>query len=370
MADILEEDVKEEVVEDAASTAPDYKIDYTDSRFSDVEAAKKDALSEVDKTYDGMLEQSDQFYNNQIDAAKEWEKKQTELQNEQTEFTIGQIEQQKEQEEKDYQKEQSGAYVDWQKQSNQYGANKEKEAAQGMSGSGYSESAQVSMYNTYQQRITAARESFRTAIQNFNNSITQARLQNNSALAQIAYQSLQTQLELALSGFQYKNQLLLEKASQKLTVENNYYNRWADVLAQMNTENALAENIRQYNESLAEEQRQFNFYNKLGEFAEEESSGGGDGGSSSSSKKTSNNKIDKDSGSGTDTAPHYKGWSNMDKANAGIANYESKGVTSGQNLNGNDEKLMLAQMEQRESTNTAKAAPKATAADLMWRRNS
>lgn len=266
------------------SAENNYQINYSDSRFTDVEAAKKDALAEVDKTYDGMIEQSDSFYNAQIDAAKQWEKTQTDLQNQQTDFAIEQIEQQKEQEEKDYQKEQSGAYVDWQKQSNKYGADAEKEAASGMSGTGYSESVQASVYNAYQQRLTKARESFKTAIQNFNNSITQARLQNSSALAQIAYQSLQQQLELALQGFQYKNQLLLDKADKKLTVENQYYTRWQDVLSQMNTENALAEQIRQYNESLAEEQRQFNFRNKLGEFASSghKSSGGGGGGGSSS----------------------------------------------------------------------------------------
>lgn len=234
-----------------------YEIDYSDSRFTDVEAEKKNALAEVEQTYDSMIDQSDSFYTDQINAAKEWEKKQTELQNEQTDFAIEQIEQQKEQEEKDYQDEQSGAYVDWQKQSNKYGADAEQEAATGMSGTGYSESAQVSMYNAYQQRLSKARESFKTAIQNYNNSITQARLQNSSALAQIAYQSLQQQLELALQGFQYKNQLLLDKAEKKLTVDNMYYQRWQDVLTQMNTENALAEQIRQFNESLEEEQRQF-----------------------------------------------------------------------------------------------------------------
>lgn len=111
-----------------------------------------------------------------------------------------------------------------------------------------------------------------TDVEAAKNSITQARLQNNSALAQIAYQSLQQQLELALQGFQYKNQLLLDKADKKLAVENQYYTRWQDVLSQMNTENALAEQIRQYNESLAEEQRQFDYY------ANRSSGGGGGGG--------------------------------------------------------------------------------------------
>jgi hypothetical protein len=177
------------------------------------------------------------------------------MQQEKTDFAIQQIEQQKAQTQKDYQKEQSGAYVDWQKQSNQYGANAEQMAAQGMAGSGYSESAQVSMYNTYQNRVATAREAFVRATLNYDNSIREAQLQNNSLLAEIAYNALQQQLELSLKGFQYKNQLLLEKANKKVEMENMYYNRYQDVLKQINTENAMAEEVRQYNESKALEQQ-------------------------------------------------------------------------------------------------------------------
>lgn len=297
MSSIMEADVKEEITQTEAEAAVtpsvdnNYQINFSDSRFTDVENAKQEALAGVDSTYQEMLDQTDSYYNDQIEATKEWEKTQTDLQNQQTDFAIEQIEQQKEQEEQDYRKEQSGAYVDWQKQSNKYGSDAEKEAASGMSGTGYSESVQASLYNTYQQRLATARESFKNAVQNFNNSITQARLQNNSALAQIAYQSLQQQLELALNAFQYKNQLLLDKADKKLTVESEYYSRWKDVLEQMNTENALAEQIRQFNESLAEEQRQFNARYRS-------SYGGGGGGSGYSSRSSSKPKLTDD---GTET---------------------------------------------------------------------
>jgi hypothetical protein len=82
---------------------------------------------------------------------------------------------------------------------------------------------------------------------NFDNSITEARLQNNSVLAEIAYEAQQKQLELTLQGFQYKNQLLLEQANKKLQIESEYYQRYQDVLAQINHENSLAEQIRQFN---------------------------------------------------------------------------------------------------------------------------
>jgi hypothetical protein len=253
-----------------------YEIDYSDERFTKVENDKQAALTEHEKTYDSMISQSDKYYQDQIQASKDWEQKQTELQNQQTDFAIDQIEQQKADAQKDYTKEQSGAYVDWQTQSKQHGVRAEQMADKGMQNTGYSESSQVSMYNTYQSRVATARESYQRAVQNYNNAITQARLTNNAALAEIAKNALQQQLELSLQGFQYKNTLLLDKAAKKLQIEDSYYNRYQDVLKQMNTENSLAEQIRQFNESMKLQRDQFNF--QVYQATKDSSSGGGGGG--------------------------------------------------------------------------------------------
>ena len=285
--------------------ATNYDVNYDDKRFAEVESDKKAALNEVDQMYGGMINDTDQYYKAQIDAAKDWEKEQTRIQNEQTDFAIEQIEQQKEQAKKDYTKEQSGAYVDWQKQSNQYGANAEQAAAQGMAGTGYSESSQVSMYNTYQNRLATAREAYNRAVLNYDNAIKDARLQNNAALAEIAYQALQTELTLGLEGFQYKNSLIMAQADKKMQIDESYYGRWRDVLTQINTENALAEDVRQFDASMAEEQRQFNAqmaeeqrqFNA--QMAYKQSSSGGSGGGSKKSgsvKKSGGSKSSKSGG--------------------------------------------------------------------------
>ena len=236
--------------------ASNYDINYDDERFKQVETGKQQALTEVENTYSGMINETDKYYQAQIDASKEWANTQQQLQQEQTDFTIEQIEQQKDQANKDYTKEQAGAYTDWQKESNKYGVNAEQMAASGLTNTGFSESSQVAMYNTYQNRVSTARESYNQAVLNYNNAIKDAQLQNNSKLAEIAYTSLQQQLELSLQGFQYENQLLLEQANKKMEVDNTYYNRYQDVLNQMNTENALAEEVRQYNENLALQKQQ------------------------------------------------------------------------------------------------------------------
>ena len=283
-----------------------YEIDYNDKRFTEVTTEKNNALKESDKTYDQMITDSDKYFQQQTDALKEYGDKQTQLQQQQTDFAIEKVEQQKEQAHKDYLKEQSGAYVDWQKQSNRYGAKAEQQASVGLSNSGYSESSQVSMYNTYQNRVMTAREAYTRAVLNYDNAIKDAQLQNSSVLAEIAYNTLQKQLELSLQGFQYKNNLVLEKAKAKRELEDTYYQRYQNVLNQINTENALAEQIRQFNEQLAEEKRQFN--ESLEASSGSSGSGGGSsysyssGGSSSGSSSSGSSKITKTSGGSSSTS--------------------------------------------------------------------
>lgn len=267
-----------------------YEINYNDKRFTEVTEDKNAALKESAGMYDQMINGSDKFYQAQIDATKEYGDTQTKLQQEKTDFEIEQIEQQKDQAYQDYKKEQTGAWVDYQKQSNQYGSNAEQMAANGLAYTGFSESSQVSMFNTYQNRYAMAREVYNRSVLNYDNAMKDARLQNNSALAEIAFNTLQTSLELGLQGFLNKNQLLLDKANKKAEIEDRYYGRWQNVLQQMNTENAMAEQIRQYNESLAEERRQFNetmAFNKAKSF----NSGGGGSRSSAGSSGSSGKLI-------------------------------------------------------------------------------
>lgn len=235
-----------------------YKVDYNDDRLTQVESDKNAAIKESDQMYDQMIKDSENIYNQQADAVKQWGETQKQNQQAQTDFAIEQIEQQKDQAHKDYLKEQSGAYVDWQKQSNDYGSNAEKMADMGLAHTGYSESSKVSMYNTYQNRIATARESYNRAVLNYDNAIKDARLQNNSVLAEIAFNTLQKSLELTLQGSQYKNTLLLDKAAAKREIDATHWTKYQNVLNNIYHEMSQAEQIRQYNESLAENKRQFN----------------------------------------------------------------------------------------------------------------
>ena len=232
-------------------------VNYDDKRLTNVENQKTQALSDVEKTYGGMINKAGTFYDKQIDAVEKYGDKQTEIQKQQTDFALEKIQQQKDQAHKEYLKEQSGAYTDWQKQSNQYGANAEAMAAQGLAGAGYSESSQVAMYNTWQQRVVANRELYQRAVLDYDNQMTEARLQNSAALAEIAFNTLKEKLQLGLEGFQYENQLIIEKANKKLDVGSEYHRRYMDVLGQINEENRLAEEQRQYNKDYALREKEY-----------------------------------------------------------------------------------------------------------------
>jgi DNA-binding PadR family transcriptional regulator len=138
----------------------------------------------------------------------------------------------------------------------------------GMANTGYSESSQVRMYTAYQNRVATATDSFNRAVLNYDNAIKDAQMQNNAVLAEIALQTLQKQAELSIQFVQRRDELLAEKTNKLLEVDKMYHAQYLDVLDQINRENELAEEARQFNESktlekdiadakLDEEKRQF-----------------------------------------------------------------------------------------------------------------
>lgn len=228
-----------------------------EKRLDKIEKQGAAEVKKSDSMYDTMINQSGTFYSDIQKTVEDYGTKQQELLDKESAFTIDKIEQEKEKTEKDYQKEAGAAYVDWQKQKDEYGVNAEKMAQSGLAGSGFSESSQVQMFAAYQNRVAVARESAQAAITSYNNAMTEAELQNSSAKAELAFNTLLTSLQYALEGFNVGNDLLIQKQTAGRQISDTYYGRYRDEVNQINTEKALAEEIRQYNASLAEERRQF-----------------------------------------------------------------------------------------------------------------
>lgn len=245
------EEIQKQALEEATSAMPNYSIDYNDERFQKIESDYQADSAELSGTYNDIINSTQGYYDDLKDTMQQQADKMAQIQQDNTDFAIEKIEQQKEQAQKDYIKEQSGAYTDWRKQSNQYGVNAEKMASAGLANTGYSESSQVSMYNTYQNRVAMARDSLERAKLNYDNGIKDAILQNNAAIAEIYTNLYIKQAELSLEGFQYKNQLVLELADKKTELKNMKWQKELATLEQMNTENALKWNIQSYYDNKA-----------------------------------------------------------------------------------------------------------------------
>ena len=211
-------------------------VDRNNQALVDIENKRNQYLGEVQSNYDKMAGQASNKYNELIQAAKDYGQK--------TNQTIEEINQNKEKTQRDYLKEQKGAYNDYAQQTNQYGANAEQMAAAGLTGSGYQESSRVSMYNTYQNRVSLARQTFNDAIVAYDNQITQAQIANSAALAEIAYNALQTQLQMSIQSIQYENELLQQLMSQKLSINSSYDQLWQSMYSTL-----LGES--QFNEQMA-----------------------------------------------------------------------------------------------------------------------
>lgn len=240
------EEIREQALKDAKEAPSNYSVDYNDERFQKIESDYQADSAELSGTYNDIINSTQGYYDDLKDTMQQQADKMAQIQQDNTDFAIEKIEQQKEQAQKDYIKEQSGAYTDWRKQSNQYGVNAEKMASAGLANTGYSESSQVSMYNTYQNRVAMARDSLERAKLNYDNGIKDAILQNNAAIAEIYTNLYIKQAELSLEGFQYKNQLVLELANKKTELKNMKWQKELATLEQMNTENALKWNIQSY----------------------------------------------------------------------------------------------------------------------------
>lgn len=258
--------------------------------MADAEAMKTQGAADLEasnKMYDDMVAANEKSKDDALGLIDNNKTEQEKIANEQTDFAIEKIEQEREWAKKDYTKEQSGAYADWQKQSNQYGVNAEQKASMGMAGTGYSESSQVSMYNQYQNRIAVARESYLRADAEFVNAMKDARLQNSAVLAQIAAETLKQKLEITLTYAQQNNTLLQNKANAATQIKAQTHANYMDVLGAIYQQDALEESAR-HNKAVEEENaRQFNetmAYQKQKDQAAASSSGSSGGGSI---KKTS-----------------------------------------------------------------------------------
>ena len=207
-----------------------------DPRLQAVEAEKQAALDTTDQVFGELTQQTQEGYDSLIAGAEKYKQQQTQALNEELQLTQGDLQQQMDQAEQDYEKEQSAAYTDYQKQVNPYGVESEKLAANGMTGTGYSESAKVSMFNTYQSRVSAARESYEQAVREYDAAMQEAWQLNSAALAKIAYDALKAQTELSLKAVNQTGQLKLDWEDRRQEQQEQFRDMELEIGEQIRSE--------------------------------------------------------------------------------------------------------------------------------------
>ena len=177
----------------------------------------------------------EQKYANNINQQNEWLNESEKIQNEQidanTKQTLNEIEQQRKYTQQDFNKEARGAYQDYKNLVNPYGVQAENIYSNGLGNSGYSETSKLNAYNTYQNRYATARESTDRLMEDFNNQMTQAQLEGNRELAQVALNKLQTQMDNLWNQLNFDSSLTQNKANYNQWLEQFNYQKQQDEIA-------------------------------------------------------------------------------------------------------------------------------------------
>ena len=180
-------------------------------------------------------EDIDSLMNQQNNLLNEQQKKQNELINQQTQIQTDELNREKEKIDKDVDKTNQSLYSNWQKQANQYGANAEQLAQQGLAHSGYAETTQTALYNTYQKNVTETLNNARDLKSDYDFKIAQARQQGSVQQAQAAVDLYAQRLQLLTQNYelrQNREQYLYQKERDK--VSDNQWQKTFDQQARQN----------------------------------------------------------------------------------------------------------------------------------------
>lgn len=229
-----------------------------EERYSALEQEKQNALNNSNKTYEDLLNQNQQYSNSVNDYLNKYQTTQNDIYDKQTQFQVDLQNQNKEKAEKEYQKEaiaSKNAYYDF---INPYGVQAEIQAQNGLNRAGYSETVKSQAWTTQQNRTAQARASMNEAKLQFDNAIKEAYLNNDVNKANLALQILQQQQEEMLRNFNYISDTKQNQLSTSLNLDSEYNNRYNTLYSQIQQEKAREEAIRQWEAEIAEQQRQYN----------------------------------------------------------------------------------------------------------------
>lgn len=163
-------------------------------------------------------EDIDRLVNQQNSLLSQQEKKQGELINQQTQMQVDELNREKQKVDRETDKTTQGLYASWQKQANQYGSEAEQLAQRGLANSGYAETTQTSLYNSYQKNVTETLNNSRDLKSDYDFKIAQARQSGSVQQAQAALDLYSQKIQLLTQNYelrQNREQYLYQKQYQR-----------------------------------------------------------------------------------------------------------------------------------------------------------
>ena len=271
------------------------------ARVNNVYNEREKALAENNSMYEGLINQAGAIRDQQNEFLAQQEQIQNENLDKQLNYQTGLINQQKEEAAKNKAVEEKKALNDYTAYTNPYGLQNERLYGAGLGNSGVSETSKLGAYNAYQNRVAAGNAAYQKAIQQYDNDINQAILNNDVQKAENALNKLKLQLQNNQDYFSNYSSLSQAKLNTANNLRNTYMDQYNNVYSQIMNEQKQAEAIRQYNEQMAYQkerdrvsdeqwQKQYNL--------SVSKSSGSSGGSGSKSSSKSSSKSGSNSGSG------------------------------------------------------------------------
>lgn len=138
--------------------------------------------------------------------------------------TQAQVDFERSQYEQEANKNAKALYSNYQKEQNQYGANAEAIASQGLANSGYAESSRVNLYNNYQNNVTNLMNELNREKAALDLQINQAYIDADIQRAQNMVSIYQQKMDLAMNAYQlryslYRDQVADEQWAQEFELQ-------------------------------------------------------------------------------------------------------------------------------------------------------
>lgn len=167
-------------------------------------------------------------------------KQQQDIVNKQTQMNVDALEKNKAEVDQQADKVNQGLYTEYKKATNPYGVNAEQLYAKGLGNSGYAETTQTNLYNTYQKNVTDTVNNAQKLKADFDFQISQARQNGDITLAQNALQIYMQKMQLLTQEYELRNnreQYLYQKEQDALQQSN-----WEKEYAYQQERDAVSDN--------------------------------------------------------------------------------------------------------------------------------